>query len=203
VAVELREALSHIAEIRARAAAAERFRGYRAVPIGTSGLLALFAAAAQPYLVPEPAADLAGYLALWLTTAVVGAAAAGSGLFVRHWSARHPLSRELTRLAVGQFAPCLVAGALVTLALARHAPEVGWMLPGLWQIIFALGMFASCRLLPRAIAGVAMFFLLAGAINLTRGSAALSPWAMGVPFGLGQIATATVLYWNLERDHAE
>jgi hypothetical protein len=203
VAVELREALSHIAEIRARAAAAERFRGYRAVPIGTSGLLALFAATVQPYLVPDPAIDLGGYLALWLTTAVIGAAAAGSGLFVRQWSARHPLSRELTRLAVGQFAPCLVAGALVTLALARHAPEVGWILPGLWQIIFALGMFASCRLLPRAIAGVAAFFLLAGVVNLTRGSAAFSPWTMGLPFGFGQIATAAVLYWNLERDHAD
>ena len=41
VPVELHEALSHIAEIRSRAAAAERFRGYRAVPVGTSGLVAV------------------------------------------------------------------------------------------------------------------------------------------------------------------
>jgi hypothetical protein len=201
--MELREALSHIAEIRARAAAAERFRGYRAVPVGTSGVLAVFAAAAQPFLVPNPAADVPGYLALWVTTAVVGAAAAGSGLLFRHWSARHPLSRELTRLAVGQFAPCLAAGALVTLAVARHAPEVAWTLPGLWQVSFALGMFASCRLLPRATVGVAVFYLLAGAFNLAfaYGPAAFSPWAMGLPFGLGQAAMAGVLYWNLERDH--
>ncbi len=203
--MELREALSHIAEIRARAAAAERFRGYRAVPVGTSGALAVLAAVAQPLLVPDPASDLVGYLALWVTTAVVGAAAAGSGLLVRHWSARHPLSRELTRLAVGQFAPCLAAGALVTLAVARHAPEVGWALPGLWQVIFALGVFASCRLLPRATVGVAVFYLLAGAFNLAfaHGPAAFSPWAMGLPFGLGQVAMAGVLYWNLERDHGE
>jgi hypothetical protein len=27
----------------------------------------------------------------------------------------------------------------------------------------------------------------------------MSPWAMGLPFGLGQLLTAAVLYWNLER----
>ena len=199
--MELHEALSHIAEIRSRAAAAERFRGYRAVPVGTSGAVALVAARVQPLVVPDPATDLPGYLALWVTTAAVGAAAAFSGLLFRHWSARHPLSRELTRLAIGQFAPCLAAGALVTLALARHAPEVGWALPGLWQVIFALGMFASCRMLPRATVAVAAFYLLAGTVNLALGPAALSPWAMGLPFGLGQAAMAAVLYWNLERDH--
>jgi hypothetical protein len=200
--VELREALSQIAEIRARAAAAERFRGYRAVPVGTSGGLAVLAAAFQPLLVPDPATNVAGYIALWVTTAAVGAAAAGSGLLVRHWSARHPLSRELTRLAVGQFVPCLAAGALVTLVVVRHAPEFARMLPGLWQVIFALGMFASCRLLPPATVAVAVFYLLAGTVNLavSGGPTAFSPWAMGLPFGLGQVVMAAILYWNLERD---
>lgn len=201
--MELQEALSHIAEIRARAATAERFRGYRAIPVGTSGGVAIIAALVQPMLVPDPAADLTGYLTLWVTTAVVGMLAAGSGVLVRRWSDRHPLSRELTLLAVTQFAPCVAAGALVTLALARHAPEIGWLLPGLWQVIFALGMFASCRLLPRAIAAVAAFYLFAGVVNLAWADGSLSPWVMGVPFGLGQLATAAVLYWNLERDHAD
>ena len=203
--MELHEALSHIAEIRERVAAAERFRGYRAAPVAASGVLAVVAAAAQPVLVPDPAADLAGYLALWLTTAAVGAAVAGAGVAYRHRFARHPLSREMTLLAIGQFAPCLAAGALVTLAVARHAPESAWMLPGLWQVLFSLGVFASCRLLPRATVGVAVFYLLAGAVNLAvaQGEAAFSPWGMGVGFGVGQLATAAVLYWHLERDHAD
>jgi hypothetical protein len=201
--MELHEALSHIAEIRSRAAVAERFRGYRAIPVGTSGGVAILAAVVQPMLVADPAADLPAYLALWVTTAVVGMLAAGSGILVRRWSDRHPLSRELTLLAVSQFAPCLAAGALVTLALARHSPEIGWLLPGLWQVIFALGVFSSCRLLPRAIAGIAAFYMLAGVVNLAMTDGSLSPWAMGLPFGLGQLATAAVLYWNLERDHAD
>jgi hypothetical protein len=202
--VELREALSHIAEIRARAAAAAQFRGYKAVPVATSGGLAILAALLQPVLLSDPAADLGGYLALWLTTAVAGAAAAGSGIWLRYRGGDDPVGRELTRLAVGQFAPCLAAGGLVTVAIVQHAAEVAWVLPGFWQVLFSLGVFASCRLLPRATAAVGGFYLLAGVVTLAlfSGPAAFSPWVMGLPFGVGQLATAAVLYWNLERRDA-
>ncbi|OWK46320.1 hypothetical protein [Fimbriiglobus ruber] len=203
--MELHEALSHIAEIRARVAATERFRGYRALPIGSSGVLAVLTALAQPLLISEPASNLSAYLALWLSTAVVAAGTAGSGLLYRRWASDDAAGRELTWLAISQFAPCLAAGALVTVAIARHAPEVAWVLPGVWQVLFSLGIFASCRLLPRAIVWVGVFYLLAGTVNLAfaRDAVAFSPWAMGIPFGFGQVATAAVLYWNLEREHGQ
>ena len=70
------------------------------------------------------------------------------------------------------------------------------MLPGLWQVLFSLGIFASCRLLPRATFGVAVFYLASGltCLALARGEAAFSPWAMGLPFGVGQLLAAAVLY---------
>jgi hypothetical protein len=74
------------------------------------------------------------------------------------------------------------------------------MLPGLWQVLYSLGIFASCRLLPRATFGVALFYLAAGLTSLTlaRGDAAFSPWAMGLSFGIGQFLAAGVLYRTLE-----
>jgi hypothetical protein len=77
------------------------------------------------------------------------------------------------------------------------------MLPGLWQVIYSLGIFASCRLLPRSMFGVAVFYLLAGlcTLALAQGERALNPWAMGLPFSVGQLLAATVLYRTLERDH--
>jgi len=203
--VELREALSHIAEIRARVAVMEGFRGYRAFPVGVSGVLAVLVAALQPLAVPNPGDDLATYLALWLATALAGALAAASGIWWRWRTENPPLSQQLTRLAVSQFLPCLAAGALVTLVIARHAPEVGWMLPGLWQVLFSLGVFASCRLLPGPIVGVGVFYLGCGALNLAwhAGGVTFSPWGMAVPFGVGQLATAGILYWHLERDDDE
>jgi hypothetical protein len=74
-------------------------------------------------------------------------------------------------------------------------------LPGLWQILFSLAIFASARLLPKPIFAIAAFYLCSGIIVLVwaRGGYALEPWCMGVPFGAGQLATAAILYWTLER----
>ena len=51
--------------------------------------------------------------------------------------------------------------------------------------------------------GVAVFYLLTGLTTLAvaQGGRALNPWAMGIPFGVGQLLAAAVLYRALERDH--
>ena len=200
--MELHEALAQIAEIRQQMARTEVFRGYRAVPVAFSGLLAIGAALYQSWWIRDPIADLPTYLALWVGAAVLSAIAAGLGMA---WRARHAppssWSREITTMAVEQFAPSVVAGGLVTIALVRTAEECLWMLPGLWSILFGLGIFASKRLLPRATTAVAVFYLMAGlaCLELARGPHALSPWAMGIPFGVGQFLAAAVLYGTLER----
>jgi hypothetical protein len=203
--MELREALTKIAEIRLQMARTEVFRGYRAVPVAFSGLLALGAAIVQSVWIADPLQNIAAYLTLWVGAAVLSAVAAGIEMVMRSLNQGTALTREITWLAVGQFLPCLVAGGLVTGALALFAPEALWILPGVWQVLFSLGIFASYRLLPRATFGVAVFYLASGVVCLAaaRGDAALSPWAMGVPFGAGQLYAAAVLYWTLERGHDE
>jgi hypothetical protein len=202
--MELREALSQISEIRQQMARTEVFRGFRSVPVAFSGVLAWAAAIAQAIWIPEPSRDVSSYLALWIGAAAIGILAAGveMALRIRHstgWAKEH------TRLAVEQFFPCVIAGGLMTMVLARSAESVLWMLPGLWSILFSLGVFASHRLLPRAILGVALYYLVAGlaCLALARGASALSPWAMGIPFGGGQLLAAAVLYRTLERDHGD
>lgn len=203
--MELRDALSQIAEIRLQMARTEVFRGYRAVPVAFSGLLALFAAVVQATWIADPVDQIAPYLTLWVGAAAISAFAAGFEMLLRTRANGTALALEITWLAVGQFLPCLVAGALVTLVLVITGPDTLWILPGVWQILFSLGIFASYRLLPRATFGVAVFYLTSGVICLAvaRGGAALSPWVMGVPFGVGQLYAAAVLYWTLERGHGE
>jgi hypothetical protein len=198
--MELRDALTQISEIRQQMARAEVFRGYRALPVAFSGLLALMAAVFQGVMLPDPPQQMTAYLVLWIGTAVVSAVAAGGEMVIRSRAARSSLRREITWLAVEQFVPCLAAGGLLTMVLVRSAPEELWMLPGLWQILFSLGVFASCRLLPKATFGVAIFYLVTGLLTLAsgRGDLAFSPWAMGLPFGVGQFFAAGVLYRTLE-----
>ncbi len=200
--MELREALTQITEIRLQLARTEVFRGYRAMPVAFSGGVALLAAVVQAIRIADPVQQIRPYLALWIGAAVISGLAAGLEMVIRARNAGSPLTRELTWLALEQFCPCLVAGALLTIVLVRTSPASLWMLPGLWQVVYALGIFASCRLLPRATFWVAVFYLSTGLVVLAlgQGDAALSPWAMGLPFGVGQFLAAAVLYRTLERD---
>jgi hypothetical protein len=202
--MELREALTQITEIRLHLARTEVFRGYRAMPVAFSGGVAVLAAAIQSATIADPTVQIGPYLMLWIGAAVVSALAAGLEMMIRARNAASHMTRELTWLALEQFCPCLIGGALVTVVLLRAAPESLWMLPGLWQIFYSLGIFASCRLLPRPTFWVAVFYLGTGLAVLAvgQGESALYPWLMGLPFGAGQMLAAAVLYRTLERDHA-
>jgi hypothetical protein len=78
--------------------------------------------------------------------------------------------------------------------LFAYAPPVLWMLPGLWQITFSLGVFASCRFLPRPMVAAGAWYLLTGLFSIALGDArALSPWTMGTAYGVGQLLVAAIL----------
>jgi hypothetical protein len=115
------------------------------------------------------------------------------------------LADEMIHSATEQFIPAGVAGALVTFVLLRVSPETLWMLPGLWQIVFSLGFFASCRSLPRPMFAVAVWYLATGLASLAFANSghAFSPWAMALPFGLGQLLMAAILYRSVGTNHAE
>jgi hypothetical protein len=203
--MELREALAQISEIRQQVARTEVFRGYRALPVAFSGVLALAAAGVQTVWIQDPAKNLMAYLALWVGAAGVSMLATGIEMYMHCRHSRDSLTPATTALAVGQFLPCVAAGGLVTVVLCTSAPDCLWMLPGLWAVLFSLGIFASYRLLPRTTFWVGLFYMIAGlmCLALAQGPAEFSPWAMGVPFGLGQLFAAGVLYWTLERNDVE
>jgi hypothetical protein len=101
----------------------------------------------------------------------------------------------MIRMAVEQFIPSAGAGALLTFVLLRFVPSAAWMLPGMWQIIFSLGIFASCRFLPRLMIAPGAWYMLTGLASISlAGNFALSPWTMGIAFGLGQLLMAAVLF---------
>ena len=199
--MELRDALTQIAEIRQQVARTELFRGYRALPVAFSGLVAFAAAGLQAWPIPEPAQNVSAYLALWVGSAILSMIATGCEMIWHLRRSPSALERAKTGLAVSQFLPCVAAGGLLMIVLVRFAPDVLWMLPGLWAMLFGLGIFASWRVLPPAVIWVGMFYLIAGSLSLAwaQGDAAFSPWAMALPFGSGQLLAAAVLYWTLER----
>ncbi|MGD9724591.1 MAG: hypothetical protein AB7O59_04000 [Pirellulales bacterium] len=199
--MELREALVQIAEIRQQMAKGDVFRGYRSAPVALSGVVALLAALAQPFVISDPAHHPAIYLAIWIGAAAVSIAALALEMTWRLNLVRDRTHFVVARLAVEQFLPSVMAGALVTSAIARFLPQYIALLPGLWQLFFGLGIFASARLLPKLIFLVGAFYFACGVgvLILAGSGSSLSPWCMGLPFGVGQLAAAAILYWTLER----
>ncbi|HEY2252586.1 MAG TPA: hypothetical protein VGH74_16045 [Planctomycetaceae bacterium] len=203
--MELHEALDQLSEIRLHVARTESFRGYRSATAAFSGVVALATAAGQPWLVPEPAAEPGAYLMLWICAAILSVFATGVEMVFRCRRAASPTAVRMTWMAVEQFLPCTIAGAVVTFVIAQSAAESVWLLPGLWGILFSLGVFASSRMLPRQIVWVGLYYLACGALSLAlaQGPAAFSPWAMAGTFGGGQFLAAIVLYLTLERNYGE
>ena len=118
----------------------------------------------------------------------------------RSHEAHQGLADDMLAAAAGQFLPAAFAGVLLTFVLLAFAPETLWMLPGLWAVTFSLGVFASCRFLPRQMFAVGAWYLAAGLVSLlvAAGHHALLPWAMGLPFGIGQLLVAAVLRFGFE-----
>ncbi len=194
---DLYKALGDISSIRKQVASFTEFRGYGPMTLATTSVLAMAAAAAQAFWVTDPAAHIQTYLVLWIATAFLCASLTGVQMYNRTRRIHSSLSNEMLHIAVEQFLPSVGTGLLMTFVLLRYVPSAAWMLPGLWQILFSLGVFASCRFLPRPMLAAGAWYLFTGLACLAvGGNQALSPLSMGISYGAGQMLIAGILFLN-------
>jgi hypothetical protein len=157
-------------------------------------LIAVLAAISQQIWLPDPAGHIFVYLGIWITTAALSAGIIGTQMVMRAHRVHSGIADEMIRMAVEQFIPSMGAGVLVTIVLVYRAPGVIWMLPGLWLVTFSLGVFSSCRFLPRLMLLAGAWYLAMGLASLSLGDTrALAPWTMGVAYGAGQLLVAAIL----------
>lgn len=194
---DLQHALAEISAIRAQVARDTQFRGYGPASIAASGVLALGVASAQMIWSREIGADAVRFLGIWTATAAVAVMLTAGETIIRARRVHSGFASAMIQAAVEQFFPALVVGVLLTGVLLQAAPQQLWMLPGLWELIFSLGVFASCRFLPRPMFAVGVWYLVSGlaCLLVASGSKVLSPWEMGIPFGGGQLLVAFVLQY--------
>jgi hypothetical protein len=198
---DLNKALGDISRIRIQIAHTTTFRGFGPATLASTGILAMVSAKAQTIWLSDPTNNITAYLGIWIGTAALSAAVIGTQMHARTRRLHSGMADEMIRMAVEQFLPAAVAGALVTVVLVRSVPAALWMLPGIWQIIFSLGVFSSCRFLPRPVAAVGVWYLATGLACIALGdSRDLTPWMMGIPFGLGQLLVAGILAFTSKVD---
>jgi hypothetical protein len=194
---DLHKALGDISSIRKQVATNTEFRGYGPTTLAITGVFAILAAMVQALWLPDPARHISAYLGIWVVTAVLSAALTGLQMYTRTRRIHSGLSNEMLRMAVEQFLPSVGTGLLVTVVLLRYVPQASWMLPGMWQIIFGLGIFSSCRFRPRPMIVAGAWYLLTGLSCLAMGgNRALLPWTMGISYGAGQLLVAGILLFR-------
>lgn len=193
---DLDRALADIVAIRTQIARDTAFRGLGAATVAATGGIALATAAGQAVLFGDLDKRPVLFFGIWVTAALVAFALIGIEVFRRTRRLHSGLADAMVWSAIEGFLPAAGAGACLGLVIARFAPEEIWMLPGLWQAMAGLGLFASSRILPRAVQLAGAWYLLSGLVVLadTAATHALSPWAMGMPFVVGQAGLAAIIH---------
>lgn len=186
---DLDKALADLGDIRARLAAGDMFCGFGPAVVAATGGLALLAASAQSWFPNTFANDDKTFLMVWVIMAIVSVGLIGTEMIARTRRLHGGMADAMLFNAVEYFVPAGVAGLAIAIVFYQFSPGTLWALPGLWQILIALGLFSATRILPTSINLVAAWYFLAGVtvLILSAKSQALSPWAMGVPFAVGQI----------------
>jgi len=202
---ELRQALNEINAIRAQVARGSEFRGYGPLSIAASGVLALLVAALETHWLPDSGHDVGVFLSIWILTAAIAVTLTTVETVARARREHCGFAVQMIHAALEQFLPSIIVGIALTVVVTRVARDDAWMLPGLWQLVFGLGVFASCRFLPRQMFAVGVWYLSAGlaCLLVASGSRTLLPWAMGIAFGVGQLLVAAVLYYGFEESREQ
>ena len=194
---DLDKALADIFTIRSQIAAGTAFRGYGPAAVAATGGLALATALVQFVWLDDPTGHPLIFFAGWAAAALVSGGMIWTEMQARSRRHHSGLADAMIHQAVEQFLPAGTAGVLLAVLLWKFAPEALWMLPGLWQVLVSLGVFASVRSLPRTVALAGAWYFVAGfaTLLLASQSHALSPWTMGLPFVIGQLLMAAILHF--------
>ncbi len=185
-------ALSQISEIRAQLMETTRFL---AISPGFNALMALLAfAVALVQSLHAPLQESAAFVAAWAVVFITSSALVAVDSTSRARRIHGRMASVLLRAAVQKVTPFLAAGIMVTWIICTFALETVWLLPGFWLLLIGLLGFSTVASMPRAIVWVAYWYLVCGLLVLgfAAQTQALSPWMMGVPMTVGQIAVAVV-----------
>lgn len=194
---DLDKALADIGAIRSQIAVGTAFRGYGPATLAATGVVALLTALWQFWWLRDPTGQPLTFFLGWAAAAALSCTIIWIEMRARSRRHHSGLADAMIHQAIEQFLPAAVAGVLMAIVLWKFAPESLWLLPGLWQILVSLGIFASVRSLPRSVTLAGAWYFVAGFVVLVLSSYShmLSPWTMGLPFAIGQSAMAGILYF--------
>ena len=195
--MHIHQALADVRQIQAVLAKTERFRLLRATTVAATALLAFFGAALQAWSVGDASEDPLAYFVYWSVIAAAGAGCAILATAWRYWGRPTSWDRALWFEASRSFVPALAVGGLLTAVIALRHPGAATLLPGIWSMLFGLGVWATTRIFPRSMSGAALYYFVVGVVALVfADNWPFSPLWMAAAFGGGQLLMCGVLAYE-------
>lgn len=202
---DLDKALADLGDIRSRLAVGTTFQGFGPAVIAITSVMALVLGLAQVGFPMLFSASIEAYLVSWVLLAVMCSVLIGAEMIARSRRIHGGLADAMLVQAIEHFLPAAAAGAVLTFVVYSFASDLLWTLPGLWQLVLSLGIFASARTLVRRVKLVAAWYFVCAFVVfvLSIEQTTLSPWLMAVPFAIGQLLMAFVLKTSGDTNHGE
>ncbi len=170
------EDLSFIRATMARATPLTAVPGWGGVAMGATALVAAWFAARQ--------ANRAEWLAVWLAEAVLALGIGGFALVRKAFRSESPGLSHAGKQFAGNFAPPIVAGALLTPVLYRAG--LSGHLPGLWLLLYGTAVTTAGAFSIRVVPVMGLCLMAVGAAALVAAPAGGDIF-MAVGFGIVQI----------------
>ncbi len=153
------QAMDNLRYIRQTMAAAATFTavsGWGTVAIGVSAL----GAAVLASITTSPTR----WVFLWMCEAVLSVALSAYTMALKARAARLPLWSEPARKIVFSFVPPMAVGALLTLLLYERQLTI--LLPGIWMLLYGVGVVAAGTFSVRIVPVMGIAFLVVGTVTL-------------------------------------
>ena len=164
--------LRYIRETMERATPFTGISGWGEIAIGATAFIATFIAAQQ--------LTFRAWFTVWLAEGLISLLIAGWSMDRKARAIHMPLMSGPGRKVVFSLAPPLIAGALLTLVLARAGAANA--IPGMWLVLYGTGVITGGMFSVRAVPAMGLCFMLLGAVALFT-PVAYANWFMAAGFG--------------------
>lgn len=201
--MHIHQALADVRQIQSVLAKTSQFRLLRATTVAATALLAILGAGLQAWIVGDASESPVTYAVYWSAIAGVGAGCAILATAWRYWVRPNSWDRGLWFEASRSFVPSLAVGGFLTAVITMRYPQMAATLPGIWSLLFGLGVWSTTKIFPRAMSLVAAYYFVVGLAALVMADKwPFSAFWMAVAFGGGQFFMSGVLAYD-EREQAQ
>lgn len=198
--MEINKALNQLSEIHRHLSKTEVYRGINPIALTIAGVLALIAGIAQHIYFQNISPQM--FVIFWGAIALANILIALIFIGYNFIYRENRFDRRKTLNTLGQFIPVIIGGFIITFVLSYANVETIQYLPGIWAVLFGIGIFSVRPYLDKQFVWVAIFFFVAGIklFLMVKDGTSLSPWGMAITFSVGMILSSIILFWFDERD---